>query len=87
MVVICLMNTFWHSTHIPADTNEVGKTVGNRHILLIRHGRYFKDGTVAEEKKLTNTGMRQADLTGRYLAKLCPKVTNIFYYLKLVSKV
>ena len=87
MVVICLMNTFWHSTHIPADTNEVGKTVGNRHILLIRHGRYFKDGTVAEEKKLTNTGMRQADLTGRYLAKLCPKVTKKFYYLKLVSKV
>ena len=87
MVVICLMNTFWHSTHIPADTNEVGKTVGNRHILLIRHGRYFKDGTIAEEKKLTNTGMRQADLTGRYLAKFCPKVTNIFYYLKLVSKV
>ena len=82
LMVIYFMNVFKDLTHRPADTNEVAKTVVNRHILLIRHGQYFKGGKVDEEKKLTNIGMRQADLTGQHLAELGPKVKIILNFVK-----
>lgn len=41
-----------------------------RHLILIRHGQYNLDGPTDKEKKLTDLGRIQADLTGRRLAAL-----------------
>ncbi|KAG5680871.1 hypothetical protein PVAND_010352 [Polypedilum vanderplanki] len=47
-----------------------------RHILLIRHGQYFLNGTTDKERVLTQLGREQAKMTGNRLKELDIKITE-----------
>ncbi|XP_012216059.1 serine/threonine-protein phosphatase Pgam5, mitochondrial isoform X2 [Linepithema humile] len=49
---------------------EANKAKAARHIILIRHGQYHTSGKTDLERMLTELGRKQADATGKRLAKL-----------------
>ncbi|XP_072000562.1 serine/threonine-protein phosphatase PGAM5, mitochondrial isoform X2 [Engystomops pustulosus] len=55
------------------------KVKATRHIFLIRHSQYNLNGKSDEERVLTSLGREQADLTGKRLASLGLKYTQIVH--------
>lgn len=53
-----------------AETGSVYLPKSARHIILIRHGHYNKDGVSDKEMVLTKLGTEQAAMTGRRLKEL-----------------
>lgn len=53
------------------------KSTSRRTYYLIRHGQYELEGAKDNEKILTELGRRQAECTGKYLAKLGVKYSDL----------
>jgi len=52
----------------PAPSNEV--PTATRHLFLVRHGQYFTEKLLEHDRKLTELGREQLDLTGGRLREL-----------------
>lgn len=55
------------------------KITARRHVILIRHGQFNKDGLTEKQKYLTELGESQASLTGTKLAEMNLPLTSIIF--------
>ena len=82
-------NPNWdHREPTPTDQTDNGgdkekKFVARRYLFLIRHGQYEMDHKDSKLKKLTETGRKQAELTGERL-KLLKYDYSILHFSSLV---
>ncbi|XP_055980986.1 serine/threonine-protein phosphatase PGAM5, mitochondrial-like [Sorex fumeus] len=55
------------------------RATASRHIFLIRHSQYHKDADLEKDRTLTALGRQQAELTGRRLASLGLRFSQIVH--------
>lgn len=59
------------------ETGEPIKTTAVRNIILVRHGQYNLKGSTDFDRKLTELGIKQAQMTGKRLADLRLPLTSL----------